>query len=70
MLSFSLYKTIPTIMSTHQPVTAITSINGIRVISMFWVILGHSNIWQPSYIYANSLEFLEKCQSISFFNPL
>ena len=42
MLSFSLYKTIPAIMTTHQPASAVTSINGIRVISMFWIILGHT----------------------------
>ena len=34
ILSFSLYKTVPVIMNTHQPANAITSINGIRVISM------------------------------------
>ena len=39
VLSFSLYKTIPAIMATHQPASAITSINGIRVISMFLIIL-------------------------------
>ena len=41
MLSFSLYKTVSAIMATHQPANAITSINGIRVISVLWVILGH-----------------------------
>ena len=45
VLSFSLYKTVPAIMATHQPANAITSINGIRVISMFWVILGHTFLW-------------------------
>ena len=42
MLSFSLYKTVPAIMATRQPAKAVTSINGIRVISMFWIILGHT----------------------------
>ena len=42
MLSFSLYKTVPAIMATRQPANAVTSINGIRVISMFWIILGHT----------------------------
>ncbi|XP_065898103.1 nose resistant to fluoxetine protein 6-like [Dysidea avara] len=49
ILSFSLYKTIPTIMATFQPPNAITSINGIRVISMFWVILGHTFLWGLFY---------------------
>ena len=42
ILSFSLYKTISAIMSTRQPASTITSINGIRVISMLWIILGHT----------------------------
>ena len=45
ILSFSLYKTIPVIVNTHQPANAITNINGMRVISMFWVILGHTFMW-------------------------
>ena len=61
MLSFSLYKTVPAIMATHQPANAITSINGIRVISMFWVILGHTFIWGIVYHYhfSNIQEFSE-----------
>ncbi len=39
---FSLYKTVPAVFSTKQPPTAITSINGMRVISMFWVIMCHT----------------------------
>ena len=42
MLSFSLYKTIPAIITTRQPASAIISINGIRTLSMFWIILGHT----------------------------
>ena len=42
MIGFSLYKTVPTVLSTRQPPSAITSINGMRVISMFWVILSHT----------------------------
>ena len=45
LLSFSLYRTVSAIMNTHQPAHAITSINGIRAISMFWVILGHTFLW-------------------------
>ena len=39
--AFSLYKNVPMILATHQPPSAITSINGVRVISMFWVIMCH-----------------------------
>ena len=43
--AFSLFKTVPTILATKQPPSAITSINGIRVISMFWIILCHTHLW-------------------------
>ena len=43
--AFSLFKNVPMILSTKQPPTAITSLNGIRVISMFWVILAHTLYW-------------------------
>ena len=43
--AFSLYKTVPTLLATKQSPTVITSLNGMRVISMFWVILCHANIW-------------------------
>ena len=43
--AFSLFKNVPMILSTKQPPTAITSLNGIRVISMFWVILAHTHYW-------------------------
>ena len=45
LLSFSLYKTVPAIIATHQSPNAITSINGIRVISMLWILLGHAFTW-------------------------
>ena len=41
--AFSLFKVLPQILSTKQPPSAITSINGLRVISMFWVILAHTH---------------------------
>ena len=43
--AFSLFKTVPTLLATEQAPTVITSLNGIRVISMFWVILGHTYFW-------------------------
>jgi peptidoglycan/LPS O-acetylase OafA/YrhL len=43
--AFSLLKVLPQILSTKQPPSAITSINGLRVISMFWVILCHTHSW-------------------------
>ena len=46
--AFSLFKNVQMILSTKQPPTAITSLNGIRVISMFWVILAHTFVWFSS----------------------
>ena len=45
ILSFSVYKTVPVIMSSRQPPNAITSLNGMRVICMCWIILGHIFLW-------------------------
>ena len=45
LTTFSLLKVLPQILSTKQPPSAITSINGLRVISMFWVILCHTHYW-------------------------
>ena len=41
-LCFSLIQNTRLIMDTNVPSTAITSINGMRVLSMWWVILGHT----------------------------
>ena len=74
VLSFSLYKTIPTIMSTRQPASAVTSINGIRVISMFWIILGHIYEWGRGIDYgagfANMQEVFESVQNRFLFQPV
>ena len=43
--AFSLYKTIPTIFSTKQTSAAIKCVNGIRVLSILWVILCHTYVW-------------------------
>jgi len=40
--AFSLYKTVPTLLATKQAASVISSLNGLRVISMFWVILCHT----------------------------
>ena len=71
ILAFSLYKTMPAIMATHQPPNAITSINGIRVISMFWVILGHTYLWGLDYgVTANVEEAVETVPERFFFQPV
>ena len=41
--AFSLFKVVSQILSTKQPPFAITCINELRVMSMFWVILGLMN---------------------------
>ena len=45
-LCFSLIKNTSRIMDTNVPTSAITSINGMRVMSMWWVILGHVYAFQ------------------------
>ena len=46
LLCFSLIQNTNRIMSTKVPPGAITSINGMRVLSMWWVILGHCYAFQ------------------------
>ena len=41
-LCFSLIRNTRKIFDTNVPASAITSINGIRVFSILWVILGHT----------------------------
>ena len=41
-MCFSLYTNGYKILSTKQPPGALTCLNGIRFISMLWVILGHT----------------------------
>ncbi len=41
----SLFKTVPMILSMKQPPHAIRCLNGVRVISMFWVILAQTHYW-------------------------
>ena len=45
IIAFSLFKNVSMILATKQPPNAITSLNGIRVLSMFWVILCHTHYW-------------------------
>lgn len=53
---FSLYTTLPTLLSTDQPSAAITSINGMRVISMFWIIMCHTYFFSFEYqSFSNSM---------------
>jgi len=45
IVAFSLFRTVPTLLGTKQNAGVITSLNGLRVISMFWVIVGHTLFW-------------------------
>ena len=48
LLCFSLIQNTNRILSTNIPPGAITSINGMRVLSMWWVILGHCYAFQTT----------------------
>ena len=47
-LCFSLIQNTSRIMNTNVPANAITAINGMRVLSMWWVILGHTYAFQQA----------------------
>ena len=42
LLSFSIYTNASKILNTTQPSGTLTAVNGIRFVSMTWVVLGHS----------------------------
>ena len=59
-MCFSLYTNGYKILSTKQPPGALTCLNGIRFISMLWVILGHTLVFSTSSIseyYLSALYF-------------
>ena len=63
LLAFSLYESVPKILATKkQPPAAITCLHGIRVISMFWVILAHTNLW-GYFVTSNQISFLKNTVS-------
>ena len=46
---FSIVRNTSKIMDCNAPPGAITSLNGVRVLSMWWVILGHTYLWMLMY---------------------
>ena len=65
--AFSLYKTLGTVFSTKQTSAAITCINGIRVISILWVIVCHAYVWVFQFSGAdNTLSLLQVLKRFSF----
>jgi peptidoglycan/LPS O-acetylase OafA/YrhL len=64
--AFSLYKTVPTLLATKLAPTVITSMNGLRVISMFWVILGHTYVWSLQFGVDNMKSFQSLVRRFSF----
>ena len=56
LLCFSIVKNTRSILSTHVPKGAIECINGIRVISMWWVILGHFLLFVLGDLGENSID--------------
>ena len=66
LTAFSLYKTVPTLLATKQPPGVITSLNGLRVISMFWVIMGHTFLLGMFSGVDNPLHLLQVASTFTF----
>ena len=47
--AFSFFKNIRAISTTKQPSSTISSLNGIRVLSMFWIVLCHVHVWYTTF---------------------
>ena len=59
LTAFSLFKNVKIILSTKQPPTAITCLDGIRVLSMFWIIFGHYTTFSiQAYNVGNVLDII------------
>uniref|UniRef100_A0A5S6R5D4 NRF domain-containing protein n=1 Tax=Trichuris muris TaxID=70415 RepID=A0A5S6R5D4_TRIMR len=50
LLAFSLYTNTRKVITTVQPAGQLTCLNGIRVLSMLWIIFGHSYYWAIPYL--------------------
>ncbi|KFD61433.1 hypothetical protein M514_05993 [Trichuris suis] len=50
LVAFSLYTNTRKVMSTAVPKGQITCFNGIRVLSMWWIIFGHTYYWTIAYL--------------------
>ena len=69
LLAFSLYKTLPSILGTDQPASAIRCINGLRVLSMFWVIGGHT-VYVSYLVFDNSFSSLKDITEEFLYQPI
>ena len=59
--ALSLFQTIPTLLATKQGPSVITCLNGLRVISMTWIILLHSYMFRPRNV--DNLSMMESVLS-------
>ena len=69
LICFSITRNTSKIMDCTVPPGAITSVNGVRVLSMWWVILGHTYLWLLLYRVLSKLNhvlFFPLCSSSWF----
>ncbi|OWF42953.1 nose resistant to fluoxetine protein 6-like [Mizuhopecten yessoensis] len=69
LVAFSVYSNGEKLLSTKQGPGSLTAVNGIRVISMFWVILGHSYVF-PQGVANNYGDFLSKMSKRESFQAI
>ncbi|KAK3607206.1 hypothetical protein CHS0354_031703, partial [Potamilus streckersoni] len=50
LLAFSMYSNAVKLLSTKQAAGSLSAVNGIRCISMFWVILGHTYFFGLGFV--------------------
>ena len=61
--AFSLFQTVPTLLATNQGPSVIKCLNGMRVISMTWVILGHTFAFSMAFTTADNPSVLPSLAS-------
>ena len=58
--AFSFFKNIHAISTTKQPSSTISSLNGIRVLSILWIVLCHIHVWYTTFKPLRNQAILER----------
>ncbi|XP_072028216.1 nose resistant to fluoxetine protein 6-like [Amphiura filiformis] len=70
LMSFSIFHNTEKIFSTGSPSSMLGSLNGIRVLSMWWVILGHSMYFPYGLRYDNPVYIVDQFDKTALFPVL
>ena len=64
--AFSIYRNLPKLMNLTESKNAIKCFNGIRCLSMMWVLFGHTFLWSTSFVIENVAKVTQDEKSMWF----